>query len=153
MGKREDFIAEVRSWIDTPYGHQGRQKGLWADCVCVPLVSAVNVGLLPDGFDFLHYGTLPNPAVMEKMLDMWCKRIPKGEERPGDIGWMKDPVYGGAPRHLFVIVAPGVIVHSHSGAAKRNKMFAEGGRCVEMRLTRQYTSKVVRYYRYPGLED
>jgi cell wall-associated NlpC family hydrolase len=40
MATRAEIIAEARTWLKTPWRHQGRLKGIGCDCVghivCVP---------------------------------------------------------------------------------------------------------------------
>jgi len=47
MVTRAEIIAEARTWLKTPWRHQGRLKGIACDCVghivCVP----ARVGHLP----------------------------------------------------------------------------------------------------------
>ena len=44
---RAEFIAAARSYLRTPYGHQGRMPGVLLDCVGVPICAARQVGLKP----------------------------------------------------------------------------------------------------------
>lgn len=42
--KRAAIIAVSRTWIGTPFVHQGRVKGLGCDCVGIPLCVAEELG-------------------------------------------------------------------------------------------------------------
>jgi hypothetical protein len=152
MGKtRAEFIAECRTWIGTPFGHQGRTKGLFVDCIGAPQESAKALGLLPADFDFRRYGMLPVPAQMEKGLDELLERVPPGQEKPGDIAWMSDLYIGGAPRHLAVLSELGTIIHAHSRAGSVEH--SGTGKVVEQRLTPEFRGRIVRFYRLRGIKD
>jgi cell wall-associated NlpC family hydrolase len=44
---RQAIVAEARSWIGTPYLHQGRVKGAGVDCAMLLLEVYERVGLIP----------------------------------------------------------------------------------------------------------
>ena len=148
---RAEFIAECRTWLETPFGHQGRTKGLFVDCIGTPQESAKALGLLPADFDFRRYGMLPVPAQMEKLLDEILDRVPPGQEEPGDIAGRSDLYLGGAPRLLAVLTELGTIIHAHSRAGSADHSGI--GKVVEQRLTPEFRGRIRRFYRLRGIKD
>jgi cell wall-associated NlpC family hydrolase len=141
VATRQQVIDEARSWVGTPFHHQGRIKGEWVDCAGVIAGVAHTTGLTD--FDVTDYGTLPVPPQMERILDSVFDRVPMGEQKPGDIFWMKDRDRAGKPRHCGFSTERGTIIHADN----------QIGGCVEHRLDEAHRSAIVRWYRFRGLED
>ena len=141
MATRQDVVNEARSWVGTKFGHQGRIKGEWVDCAGVIAGVAKKTGLTD--FDVIDYGPLPVPPHMEKILDSVFDRVPAGQEKPGDVFWMRDPHEGGKPRHCGILSERGTIIHAD------NKF----GFCSEHRLDDRHRGAIVRWYRFRGIED
>lgn len=106
MVTRADIVDEARSWLGTPYRHQGRLKGVSVDCagllVCVaralglPALDMTGYARRPDGTlrDFVHGQTDP---------------VAPGAQQAGDIvifHWNNDPV------HLGILTSPSSIIHA-----------------------------------------
>src|SRR5512135_255804 len=108
MSMRNEIIAEARSWIGTPYRHQGRLKGIASDCVgfiiCVPRA----LGLFPPDFDVNGYSRHPEPAVMRGFLDQYLDRVWPADPLPGDVLWLKP---NRLPQHLAILTYDNRIIH------------------------------------------
>lgn len=80
---RADIVAAGRRWLDTPYAHEGRILGVAADCICVPLLAARELGL--SDFDIRGYSRRPGA---EDILAL-CRARPELQEvrvhQPGDL--------------------------------------------------------------------
>lgn len=75
MPIRQTIIAEARSWIGTPFRHQGRRKGQGVDCL--GLLAGVAAALALKGRDgrplasrdSLAYGHYPDETVLRQGLE------------------------------------------------------------------------------------
>lgn len=143
---RLDIIAEARTWIGTPWRHQGRLKGVACDCCGVVIKVPAALGIFPADFDVTGYGRLPDPAVMKQWLDALLDPVPVGGELAGDVLWLapKSVMRAGAlPHHLAILTADDSIIHAidmHRGVS-------------EHRFDLLYRSLLAGVYRYRGLAD
>lgn len=110
----DDFINAARSFIGTPFSHQGRSPGAALDCAGMVICAAKKCGLdLPDKES---YATVPDGMEFVQIIESVCNRIPLAVIKPGDLlvfAWTKEP------QHIAIVsnVEPMRIVHSWSGAA------------------------------------
>jgi len=142
----KEVIDEARTWIDTPFVHQARVKGLGADCV--GLIIGVAHKLKISDFDFKAYGRQPNPEQMGHLLQENLVLVDKLQMKPGDVLWLNLV----RPRHLAIYTDRGTIIHIDSRIAPRKPRGAMG-RCVEHRLDDAWRRRIVAVYRYPGVID
>jgi len=109
MTTRADIIAEARTWLGTSYQHQGRLKGIAADCagpiVCIPRA----LGILPPTFDINGYPREGDWPRMKRYLDAHLDRVLPAVPRGGDVLWLRPTVY---PRHLAIYTFEGTIIHA-----------------------------------------
>ena len=56
--KRIEIVEEVRSWIGTPFQHQGRLKNV--GCDCIGLVVAINKKFGISDYDNFSYERSPH---------------------------------------------------------------------------------------------
>lgn len=149
MTTRAEIVAEARDWVRvrTPVQHQGRLKGIGADCIGVPLGIALGFGL-PGATEFINdirfkgYSRPPNPRLLLAACEDYLDRVPIEEALPGDIPICR---IGSDPQHFAIITSldPIYIVHAYQ----------QVGRVVENRVDERMQQLVVRMYRYRGLED
>ncbi|MGH8566844.1 MAG: NlpC/P60 family protein [Gammaproteobacteria bacterium] len=135
MHIRESIVAEARTWLGTPYRHQGRRKGL--ACDCAGLVIGVAHGLGLSEFDFRAYGPLPHSGTLERLLAEHMDRIDVAEASPGDVlvlAWLSEP------QHLGIRTNIGIL-HSYAGAR----------RVVEHRIDEIWQARLRGAYRYRGV--
>ena len=139
MATREAIVAAGRSWLDTPFVHEARLKGVGVDCAGVIIGVAREVGL--SDYDISGYGRVPEPARMRGELDANMDRITLAEILPGDVLWCR---IERDPQHLALIteIEPEVkILHSYQSV----------GRCVEHRLDEAWRRRIVAVFRFRGL--
>lgn len=138
---RMDVVAEARTWLETPFAHQGWKKGL--ACDCIGLIKGVGVALGLFDYNensekaqrYAAYSTLPNPRKMRQGLAEFFVSIPKDEALPSDIlyiAWAKEP------QHVALVTDHGII-HSYSHI----------GKVVEHALDEEWSRRVCAAYRYP----
>lgn len=136
-----DVVSEARSWIGTPFVHQGRLKGIGVDCIGVVVGVAKALGL--SGYDKTDYGRAPNPAEMRAELATHMQPIAFKDVRPGDVLWFR---VEGEPRHVGIVTEtePMAMVHSYS----RARVMA----CIEQDVDGFWRKRVAGAFRYRGLD-
>lgn len=140
-----DAVAEARTWLGTPFKHQGCVRG--AGCDCIGLIKGVGLALglvdydpsSPQARAFANYSVMPNPRRMREGLATWLVQIPVAEATLADIYFM---AWGREPQHVALITDCGII-HSYSRA----------GKVVEHRLDDLWCSRIVAAYRYPAFKS
>ena len=116
--RREDIVAETRSWIGTPYRHQASLKGV--GCDCLGLVRGVWRAVLgrepeiappyaPDWAESSWRESLAEAASRH------LKAIGRMNFEPGDVllfRWRSNL----PAKHAAIVTAPDKMVHAHDGA-------------------------------------
>jgi len=133
----DEIIGAARECLGTPFKHQGRIVGLALDCAGVIVHTCERLGITVE--QPAAYGRLPHDA----MLEFWADRQPFLERasvpQAGDILLMK---FTGDPQHVAIFTGENV-VHAYE----------EIGRTVEHRLDAKWRKRIVRAYRFIGLES
>ncbi len=157
--KRSQIINEARTWLGTPFHHQGRVKGVGVDCIGLIIGVGRAVGTLPETFDATGYGREPHnhslPKGMVKHLTIKCSVIEDVEgcgcgkkhkyaeldrARHGDILLFR---FLREPQHVGFYTRDNTIIHAYDGSEK----------CVEHRLDDKWKKRVVAIYEWPGVVD
>lgn len=143
MVTRAEFIAEARTWLGTPFHHQGRLKGVGVDCAGLVIGVARDLGL--STWDVDGYGMVPNGRHLRQLANSVMNQIPRAELSPGDVVLMK---WVSFPQHV-AIITPGAGL----GGLGLLHSYAKIGKCLEHGLTQDWWDRIVQAYRIPGLED
>lgn len=149
MPSIDEVVSEARSWLRTPYRHQGRLKGTAVDCVGVIIETGLATGALGvsrETFDqafrrFRAYGRLPNPTRVREALATFLKPI----EHPafGDVAFLRWD--RGPPMHLAILAEHErrpTIIHAHGWV----------GHCVEHGFEAEWPGRVDSWWRFPLLD-
>jgi cell wall-associated NlpC family hydrolase len=134
----DDIVAYARQTIGTRFRHQGRLVGVGMDCVGVAIHVANCCGV--DVFEVAGYARTPSNGLLEWALDNQngLYRVEKNERRPGDVLLMR---FAKDPQHV-AICAGETIIHAYEDA----------GKCCEHRLSSAWAARIVRVYRFRGIE-
>ncbi len=138
---RMDAVAEARSWLGTPFKHQGCLKGVACDCIGLAKGVGLALGLstydpdTPEAKAYANYPLLPDSKRMREALGTWLVSIPVPEATLADILFL---AWGREPQHVALITGKGII-HSYSGV----------GEVVEHSLDERWQRRVTAAYRYP----
>jgi cell wall-associated NlpC family hydrolase len=145
---RAAVVAAARSWIGTPFLHQGRAKGLGCDCGghvgCVAVESGcADAEWWRHEFDPLFSGYGPHPV--GDRLRAICARFMTAIEvaRPGDVLLMH---FGsGEPQHL------GIAADYRHGGLSVVHALSVVGRVLEHRLAPPWSGRIVAAFALPGV--
>lgn len=134
----QSIIDTARTYLGTPYRHQGRVRGVGVDCLGLGICVGRELGFLPEAFDQQDYTHQPVPAVLLAGLRRHLQEIELSDVQPGDVLVMD---VAGMPVHLGFRTDVGLI---HA--------YAPAGMVVEHGLRGPF-ARAVRYaFRVPGLE-
>lgn len=143
---RSRVITEAREWLGTPYQHQAMVKGVGADCVGLIVGVGVSTGVLTltkkQMLEYAGYGRLPNPNKMQRVMGKHLTPVPESTVSYGDIAWLQ--WRDGLPMHL-------ALISGHLGKRTLLHSTSEIGKVVEHSLTLEWETRIVSYWRYPGL--
>lgn len=143
MTPRERVIECARSCLGTPFRHQGRVKGLGLDCVGLVRIPVMELEMpaYKTNNDFRQYGREPVPSKMNDLLLNYFDEVPKNQMKPGDILWFK---IRQDPQHLGILTADNTVVHAVANVSKR---------VVEHTLDQRWRDRIVKVFRYRGIDD
>lgn len=138
MLSRELVVVQARSWVGTPFLHQGRTR-YGVDCVGLPIAIMEELGILPYWFsDVRSYGRRPN-VDLETLTSQYCVALDKAE--PACIllmGWKSaDP-----PSHVAIYTGS-TLIHSYQAA----------GGVVEHIYAARWVRMTRSIWRLPGVGD
>lgn len=132
---QNEFIAECRRWLDTPFHHQGRALGVGVDCAGVIVMAGRAAGV--PVVDDLTYDHAPNARRLRAMLaaQPGLHSCALNDEQPGDLLLMREAVDA---THLAVQTGPDSILHAYAPAR----------RVIEGPLSNEGRARIVARYRF-----
>jgi NlpC/P60 family putative phage cell wall peptidase len=139
-------VAEAVTWKGTPYQHQASVKNVAADCIGFVAGVARNLGM-PEAFDYFAapdlrgYGRQPDPDKLRAAADKYMRRIEIPSAQMGDVLVLR---FHHDPMHFALVTRldPLYIIHS---------VQLRGG-VVEHRVDNVWRSRIMRAYRFKGVE-
>ena len=108
---RKDLVNEAKTWLQTPWHHEGRVKGAGADCGQLLIACYVNTGLVPQ-FDTGHY---PRDWMFHRSEERFLGWVTQyldevGQPLPGDVvAWKHARCFS----HGAIVVEWPVVIHAH----------------------------------------
>lgn len=139
----DDVIAAVREVEGTPFRHQGRVPCLGLDCAGVLVHCFQRLGLPFQ--DRLDYPRTPFDGQLEGILDSQpsLRRIDKAELDRGDVLCMR---MARDPQHIAIYFG---LIDGHPYICHGS---SEHGKVAIHRLDELWGARIVRVYRFEGLE-
>ncbi len=139
---RVSIIEEAKTWINTPFKHQGRLKGVGGDCISVLVGIAKKFGYdkkvnFKDDVDYVNYHKMPLNSLLRENMDRYFDKVSFSEGLPADIllFW-----FVRQPQHVAILLENHLIIH----AAENYKV------CIH-RMNDWWWSRVFGVYRFKGL--
>lgn len=148
---REAIVAQARTWLGTPFHHQGRVKGVGCDClglivgVARELALTDAKGFLLADYDQPNYSPLPDGRGLKSAVSLHLYELPSiGEALPGDVPLFR---FQHDPQHV------GILSELADGALGLIHCYSNTGKVVEHRLNDTWRRMIVAVYRFPTLEQ
>lgn len=141
MTTRADVVAEARTWLQTPWVHQHRTKGLAVDCAGLIIGVARQLALVAPDFDVNGYARQADGSLLEH-CDRFMQRIHRQTMRPGDVLVL---AVESDPQHM------GILGDYRHGGLSLIHAASAAGRVVETRLMFARNLQYVAAYALPGV--
>jgi len=138
---RDKIIQEARTWLETPFQHQGRKKGVGVDCVGLVEQVGFSLGLAPaDYVPVLNYSQSPT-EIMTKILNKYLKQISKNQITQGSILFFKTSPRALWGQHLGFYTRDNTLIHAYS---PKNKV-------VEVTFSALWKKQLIAAYDFIGV--
>ena len=137
------LITTARTWIGTPFHHQGRLKHIGCDCLGLVLGIAEELALQSEGtilhsLDNTAYSRAPNTTELIQKMERYLQKVEAGKWQAGDIALIH---IAGNPQHLGIITDG---IHGSYGIL--HAVYGKG--VVEHGLTVSWRKRIYRVYRF-----
>lgn len=134
---RSQVIEVAKSYLKTPFVHQGRTRGVGLDCAGFIVVTCQDLGL--PIIDEFGYSRLPSNGLLERVCDSQsiAYKVSITQIEPADILLMK---FINQPQHLAIYTGNSII---HS--------WEQPGMVCEHSLNDLWRSRIVGAYRLQGI--
>lgn len=143
MTKRSEIVRMARSWVGTPYRHQGRSaRGM--DCAGPLIRIAHEIGIGHKFDDELIYSRNPETFSLKRKMDELLLWIEPAEIKPGDILLFRIDAY---PQHVSIAV------DYYLGGLAMVHCYSRVGKVVEHRLAKIWLARLIQAYKIPGIEE
>lgn len=140
---RSEVVLAARAWLDTPYHHQGRLRGVGVDCVGLVIGVARDLGLVASDFDVPPYPRTPDGASLMHLAELHMQPLAAGELlEPGHVVVVR---FDQEPQHL------GIAGDYRHGGLSLIHSVARPGRVIETRLMFSRAMQFVAAFRLPGV--
>lgn len=137
---REAIVASARSYLDTPFEHQGRLKGVGIDCAGLVIGVARELGL--EHRDVDGYGRIPSGGELVRELERQLERVPLSSVVLGDVLVLR---IQHDPQHLAIVSGTDPLAMVHACQSRGL------GRCVEHALDERWQRRIVDAFRFRGV--
>ena len=141
---RQQIVEEARSWIGTPFKHQGRKKGVGVDCIGLVYEIAKKFNLadtdmrLAQQRGYSSYKVVPARGMMRNMCNDYLEKIRIAEAEAGDLFLI---MFTRLEGHIAIYTGENTIIHALSSAKK----------CTEHSINGSVRKSITGAWRYPAL--
>ena len=94
------IVNIARSYLGTPYRHQGRLPGVALDCIGVPICVAWAIGYLPLSFNVTGYRRVPDGHSLIRHLEDRMDPVAQADMQPGDVVCVAFDLF---PHHVGIV--------------------------------------------------
>lgn len=143
MTSRTDVVAAARSWIGTPFAHQGRIKTVGVDCIGLVIGVGRELGLCEPDFDVSGYARNPDGRSLMALSRVHMTPIDREAMQAGDVVVVR---FGDHPQHF------GVLGNYKHGGLSIVHAAMKSGAVVEQRLMFSSAMHFVAAFALPGVE-
>lgn len=142
-----DVVAEARAWLDTPYHHQARLRGVGVDCAGLVIGVARALGVVPPAFDVGGYARTPDGTSLLAECDRFMQRIPVAQIQPGHVLVLRFQL---DPQHMAIV---GDYLHGGLSMIHALGTVDGKGKVIEQRLNTETLLRLVQAYAMPGVVE
>ncbi len=139
MTCRAQITQVARTYLNTPFHHQGRVKGRKGGIDCVGLVAGPGKELRLLTYDVQVYSRTPDGSLLVHARKCLVERSP-GQRLEGTIVLFQMRASDNGPHHMGLLTPAGLI---HT--------YANIGKVVEHSLTKAWSERIVAAFDYPGI--
>jgi cell wall-associated NlpC family hydrolase len=143
MTTRNEVVTAARSWIGTPFAHQGRLKGVGVDCIGLVIGLGREFNLCEPDFDISGYARNPDGKSLMALSRVHMTPISREAMRAGDVVVVR---FGDHPQHFGVLAD-----YKHGGLSLVHAAMKSGA-VVEQRLMFSSAMHFVAAFALPGVE-
>lgn len=147
---RQELIAEVRTWLGTPFEHQHARKGVACDCGGLIVGVLLIKGLIQADFHrhlpeaARAFTAEPDVALLRAVFEQHFEPVEISSMRPGDMAVFS--IFGRAKHVGFVAD------YLHGGLSMIHAQGPGGPhRVVEHHIDQTWMRRIVAVYRMPGV--
>jgi NlpC/P60 family putative phage cell wall peptidase len=115
------IITEARTWVGTPYVHQGRTKKFGTDCIGLLIGVMHEIGAIDqEGVDWVvrefgSYKRLPKGNSLARGVGQFMPEVMLTQKQPGDVILVS---MDGLPRHCAIYTYDNTLIHAYLEAKK-----------------------------------
>lgn len=139
MITRTQIVTTARGYLNTPFHHQGRVKGVGIDCAGLLICVARDLEVRDPSWDVSNYGPLPNGDELQQHLARNLQPIAIEAADAGDVLLMR---FSKEPQHIAILTSADYVIHSYAQVKK----------VVEHRLDSVWRARVLAAFRFNELE-
>jgi NlpC/P60 family putative phage cell wall peptidase len=112
---RDLILEEARSWIGTPFHHQGRVKGVGCDCIGLGIGVGKAKGYVPQDYDYTCYRRTPFGKTLVDELRA-CGFVEEvSDPQPADLLVFR---IDQDPQHVAFLSENNTLIHAYAQARK-----------------------------------
>ena len=150
MPTRKQILDVARTYLNTPFAHQGRTRGFGLDCVGLPLMIAQELNIVDTKGRPMNgglYSTYTGQPIDTLVLDCCIEHLVRKvvtQLKPGDIVCMR---VDNVPCHVGIydeVNGQPWIIHAYNGGSCK---------VVEHGIDRKWWRRITAAFEFPGLED
>lgn len=140
---RQDVVTAARGWMDTPYRHQARAKGLGVDCIGLVIGVARELSLVAPDFDVNGYRRRPDGTTLMRLSLQHMVAVEYEAMQAGDVVVV---AFDTDPQHF------GILADYRHGGLSMIHAASGHGRVIETRLMFSRALRFVAAFRLPGVQ-
>lgn len=138
MVSADEAISTARTYLGTPFQHQGRLKGVGLDCVGLLICLGKELGLFDSQLEYTGYRRRPDGVLLTELMNLHLGAKPDGDLiKPADVLLIRVR----QPQHAVLVtdIRPLTVIHA----------VARG--VVEHRFDERWQRRIMAVYRIPGV--
>jgi cell wall-associated NlpC family hydrolase len=134
-------VSCAREYLETPYKHQGRKKGVGIDCIGLPICICQDLRL--STYNNQNYGEAPAGMMLIERISTQCTAIKKEFAIDGDLLVFR---INRLPQHCGILASKGTrktLIHAYQGC----------DRVKEHTYTSWWSDRLTHAFRLPGVNN